>query len=149
MSSERAVKYREYFAEAYQLAPAEVAILCELMLRGPQTVGELRGRIERFGQSLSLSEVERLLEALELREDARLLLRLPRQPGHKEARYAHLLAGEPILVEEGGELRDESAQPRRTTEKDRLQKLEEEVAQLREELQLLQQRFVEFSQQFE
>ncbi len=147
--SERVVKYREYFAESYQLSSAEVALLDELMLRGPQTVGELRGRIERFGESLSLTEVEQLLEAMELREDARLLLRLPRQPGRKEARYAHLLAGEPILVEEGAETRGESAPSGRTSEKDRLLKLEEEVAQLREELQALQQQFTEFSQQFD
>lgn len=149
MTSERAMKYREYFAETYQLTPAEVAVLVELMLRGPQTVGELRGRIERFGQALSHTEVEQLLEALELREDARLLMRLPRQAGHKEARYAHLLAGEPILVEDDTAWREESAPLVKTTDKDRLGKLEEEVAQLREALQMLQQQFLDFSQQFE
>ena len=149
LTGERAMKYREYFAEAYHLTPAEAVLLDELMLRGAQTVAKLRGRIERFGQSLSHEEVERLLEAMELREDARLVVRLPRQPGHKEARYAHLLAGEPVLTETVAAERDEVTPPGRVTDKERLQKLEEEVAKLREELQVLQQQFIDFSKQFE
>jgi len=149
MTGERAMRYREYFAEAYGLSPAEVALLDELMIRGPQTVGELRGRIERYGQSLSLFEVEQLLENLISREDAHLLLRLPRQRGRKEARYAHLLAGEPILADDDEDAHDESAMPRKPTEKERLLKLEEEVALLREELDALREQYLEFVKQFE
>ena len=122
----RATKYRQYFADAYETTDAETALLCELMLRGPQTAGELRGRIERFGVTLNADEVETLLDGLRGRADAPLVTTLPRQPGRREARYAHLLAGEPSGAEAG-----EAAAPRA----DRLRALEEEVAALRRELE--------------
>ena len=89
----RVPKYREYFAEAFSLAPPEAAVLCELMLRGPQTSGELRGRIERFGVEIDVQEVETILGKLMARAEP-LVVKLPLRPGRKEARYAHLLAGQ-------------------------------------------------------
>src|ERR671935_1285244 len=86
----RAVKYRHLFDEALGLEPAETALLCVLMLRGPQTPGELKQRAERLHRFGSLEELDRTLEALISRE---LVARLPRRPGQKERRYAQLLGG--------------------------------------------------------
>jgi len=149
ITGDRVPKYRHYFDEAYQLSPAEMAVLCELMLRGPQTFGELRGRIERFGQELTIAEVESLLENLEVREDGPLVVRLPRQPGRKEARYMHLIAGKPDLTEFAVEARVEPATQGGRAENARIARLEEEVTQLREALAVLQQQFDDFRRQFE
>ena len=90
----RVPKHRQILDEALGLSRAEVALLAVLALRGPQTVGELRIRTDRMHEFTSLSEVEEVLEAL-ARRDEPLVTRLERQPGQKEARYAHLLAGPP------------------------------------------------------
>lgn len=138
----RVPKYRHYFEEFYQLNVPETAVLCELMLRGPQTIGELRGRIERFGVTLGLPEMETLLTGLAARG---MVLLLPLQPGRREARYAHLLAGEPLIADD--ELpRAES--PRAGTP-ERLARLEEEVQRLRGELDALRAEFAAFRKQFE
>lgn len=126
----RAAKYQQYFAEAYETSPAETAILGELMLRGPQTAGELRGRIERFEIVLEIDEVETLLNGLRERPDGPLVTLLPRQPGRREQRYAHLLGGEPVIAESA---ETETPLPRL----DRLQALEAEVAALRAEVEAL------------
>jgi uncharacterized protein YceH (UPF0502 family) len=87
----RAVKYRHLFDEALGLAAPETALLCVLMLRGPQTPGELKQRTERLQRFETLDAVEATLDALVGRE---LVTRLPRRPGQKEERFAHLLGGE-------------------------------------------------------
>jgi uncharacterized protein YceH (UPF0502 family) len=126
MREGRTAKYRQYFADAYETTPAETALLCELMLRGPQTASELRGRAERFGLTLTAEETEALLETLASRE---LVVLLPRQAGRRESRYAHLLAGEPTISASDAE----PVLPRA----DRLRALEEEVSALREEVAAL------------
>ena len=89
----RAPKHRHVLDEALELDRGELALLGVLLLRGAQTVGELRTRTERMHQFASLSEVEETLEGLAGRPDP-LVVRLERQPGQKESRYMHLLAGE-------------------------------------------------------
>lgn len=89
----RASKHKHVLGEAWGLAQAELALLCVLMLRGPQTVGELRGRSDRMSNFVSLNEVELVLEGLAARPDP-LVVRLERRPGQKEERWAHLLTGE-------------------------------------------------------
>ena len=143
MGDGRVPKYKHYFSEAYTLDPPESAILCELMLRGPQTMGELRGRIERFEMNLMVDEVEMLLEMLAAREEP-LVVKLPRQPGRKDSRYAHLLAGMPEITE-GEEVATIAAVPRA----DRIGQLEAELAQLKAEITDLQRQFAEFKAQFE
>jgi uncharacterized protein len=88
----RGPKHRHVLDEALELDRGEVALLAVLTLRGPQTVGELRTRTERMHAFASLSEVEEILERLGARPEP-LVIRLERQPGQKEARYAHLLSG--------------------------------------------------------
>jgi len=140
----RVPKYREYFAEAFSLSAPEVAILCELMLRGAQTPGELRGRGERFGVNLSVQEVETALDTLAARTEP-LVVKLPLRPGRKEARYAQLLAGQPVINEE------EAAPPTPSfgTASDRLAQLEAETRDLRQELADLRQQFNDLKAQFE
>lgn len=122
----RAPKHRHVLHEVLHLDPAELAVLSVLMLRGPQTVGELRTRTERHHPFESLGEVEATLERLVAGPDGPLVVRLERQPGQKEARWAHLLSGEVVDVAP-------AARPERDGggSADRIAALEEQVAELR------------------
>src|SRR2546421_975127 len=98
----RVPKYKHMMREVFALSPQELAAMCVLMLRGPQTVGEIRGRTGRLYEFADLSEVEATLEGL-ARRDEPLVSKLPRQTGRKEARYAQLLSGRPEVEEAGDE----------------------------------------------
>ena len=148
----RVPKYRQVLEEAYALAKAELAVLCVLMLRGPQTVGELRGRTERMYQFSDLSFVEATLQALSDQTEKRppLVARLPRQAGRKESRYAHLLAGEVKVEEhEAAPPRAEPAAREAGAGDERVARLEEEVRALRGGLAELKEQFAAFRRQFE
>ncbi len=145
----RVPKYRHLLAEKFGFMPAEQAILCELLVRGPQTVGELRTRGERMHPFGSLEAVEEVLEEL-IRREKPLITLLPRQPGRKEGRYAQLFSGMPdCSVQEHTEARPEAARVRVMAENERIVKLEEEVVLLRGEVAALQQQMAEFKAQFE
>ena len=146
--SSRVAKYRHLLAEKMGLVPAELAVVCELLVRGPQTVGELRTRCERMHSFADLAAVEEVLKELTEREDP-LIVRLPRQPGRKEARNAHLFAGMPDMASEEREAAPEPARVRVMAENERIVKLEEEVAALRSEVAGLHQMVEEFKRQFE
>ncbi len=105
-SESRVAKYEHHIQEVFNFTRGETAVMCVLLLRGPQTPGELRGRTERMHRFEELSDVQTTLQRLMQREPP-LVVVLPRQPGTKEARYAHLLSGEvtdaiPSAVESGG-----------------------------------------------
>jgi uncharacterized protein len=142
----RVPKYGHRLSEKLNLGRREMAILCELMVRGPQTLGELRTRAERMHHFDDLAEVESVLDRM-----PELVTRLPRRPGEKEARYAHLLSGPAAALASGPpaltpkQAADSAAPPR----SDRLTLLEAEVAQLRRELEDLKQQFAGFQKQFE
>jgi uncharacterized protein YceH (UPF0502 family) len=147
----RVPKYRQVFEEAYSLSRAELAVMCVLMLRGPQTAGELRGRTERLYPFSDLSFVEATLEGLSEGTEKRppLVVKLPRQAGRKESRYAHLLSG-PVETDAAEAAGAES--PRRAsrgTDDGRVAKLEEELAAVRREVEELRREFAEFRKQFE
>lgn len=125
--SNRAPKHRHVVDEAWRLAPDELAVLGVLMLRGPQTAGELKARTERMHAFADLAAVEATLDALG-RRDEPLAVRLARQPGQKDARYAHLVGGEPDATEVGTAA--PSAGAGRSLA-DRVAALEAEVAELR------------------
>ena len=144
----RVPKYEHRFTEALQLAEQEVAVLCVLMLRGPQTVGEIRGRTGRLYEFKELEEVELTLQAL-MAAQPPLALRLPRQPGTKESRYAHLLAGEVQVEEREHAPRLEPATLEVRQENEKLARLEGDLAQVRDELTELKQQFFDFKKQFE
>lgn len=123
----RAVKYRHLFDTALDLSDEEMALLAVLMLRGPQTLGELKQRTERLHRFDSLDEVEETLRGLSERE---LAARLERRPGQKEERYAQLL-GDVGAAEAPAAVAWEAATPERT---DRIAALEERVERLEQEL---------------
>ena len=127
--SGRVPKYRHCLVEELHLEHDQLAILCELLLRGPQTIGELRTRAERMHPFRDLASVESALEELQQRE-LPLVRQLERQPGQKECRYAHLL-GEPP-----DEALSAPTAPN-TSSEERLHILEEAVAGIQEELRLL------------
>jgi uncharacterized protein YceH (UPF0502 family) len=144
-STSRVPKYKHVVPEVLHLNAAELAIMCVLMLRGAQTPGELRGNGSRLYEFSGLDEVEQTLNALMSRDGDPLVARLPRQPGQKEVRFAHLLNGEiPTDVEV------ESPAPRRAAPSpDRISVLEQEVVSLKSQVQDLQQQFDEFKKQFD
>jgi uncharacterized protein YceH (UPF0502 family) len=146
--SSRVAKYRHLLAENMGLVPAELAVICELLVRGPQTVGELRTRCERMHSFPDLNSVEEVLKELTERENP-LIVRMPRQPGRKEARNAHLFSGLPDMSAEAQEASPEPARVRVMAENERIMKLEEEVAILRSEVAGLRQIVEEFKSQFE
>jgi uncharacterized protein len=134
----RVAKFRHLFDEALQLTPSEVALLAVLMLRGPQTIGELRTRSERLYPFPSLDDVQRTLDGLAERE---LAERMARRPGQKEERYRQLLGGdEPAEVPapESPE-RFEAVQP---AADDRVTELEERVGELTETVEWLRREVV-------
>lgn len=150
----RVPKYGHLFPEAMDLSHAETAVMCVLMLRGAQTPGELRTRTTSLYNFESLVDVELALQSLmddDIRKDP-LIVKLPRQPGTKESRYAHLLSGEvnfdqlPVAVVTP---RATSSSSSASVNTERITALEAEVAALKQELTTLQQQFVEFKKQFE
>lgn len=144
----RVPKYRHILAERLGLLPPELALLGELLLRGPQTVGELRTRSERMSPFADLQAVEEVLRELIEREQP-LVTRLARQPSRKEARYAHLFSGEPESTPEEKGPPPEPARLRVMAENDRISRLENELAGLRDEVAGLRQMVEEFKRQFE
>lgn len=145
----RVAKYKHTLTDRLLLTPGEVALLCVLMLRGPQTIGELRTRSERMFDFESLPDVEEALDGLAARLPQPLAAKLPRQPGTKESRHAHLLSGPVELAPAEPALRPEPATLAVRAENERLAKLEQEAAELRRELSELKQQFAEFRRQFE
>ncbi|MEW5764880.1 MAG: YceH family protein [Acidobacteriota bacterium] len=134
----RVPKYKHRFREAFDLSEAEAAALCLLLLRGPQTAGEIKGRAERLFSFREVAEVESTLEGLSRLEEGPLCVRLPRQPGRKEARWAHTLAGMPDTAEVS-RVEDGAAPllPPAPSVLERLASLEEEARSLREEVRAL------------
>jgi uncharacterized protein YceH (UPF0502 family) len=142
----RVPKYRHVLDEALGLKSPEMAVMCVLMLRGAQTVGEIRTRTERLYPFSALSFVETTLEDL-MGRDVPLVVKLPRQTGRKEPRYAHLLAGEVQVAETEGA---EAVAPTEARgEMGRVARLEEELKSVRAELAELREQFGEFKKQFE
>jgi uncharacterized protein YceH (UPF0502 family) len=125
----RSVKYKHNFAIVFPLIPSELAILCLLMLRGPQTPGELNTNSGRLYEFESLEEVQEVLDKLASPE-MHYLMQLPRRPGQKEARYTHLLAGIPEISDDDTD-EELSARPASGLEA-RLAKVEQELAELKE-----------------
>lgn len=147
----RVAKYKHTLTDALLLTPGEVALLCVLMLRGPQTLGELRTRSERLFTFDTMPEVEESLNVLATREPQPLVTKLPRQPGTKEARYAHLLSGafDSIAPSAEASARSEPATLAVRVENERIARLEQETAALRRELGELKQQVADFRKQFE
>ncbi len=142
----RVTKYEHRLQEVFNFDRREIAVLCVLLLRGPQTPGELRGRTERMFRFETLDDVQSTLQKL-MQRDPVLVKMLARQPGTKEARYTHLLAGD---VAEGVVAIDTPARHSAAdTNNDRLAYLESKVTELRQELADIKQQLSSFRRQFE
>jgi len=147
-STSRVPKYKHVMPEVMHLSPSEMAIICVLMLRGTQTPGELRGNASRLYEFSGLDEIQQTLDSLISREPEPLVMRLPRQPGQKEVRFAHLLSG-PIDVDAAVTEHAARVSASRVSQSERVDKLEQEVATLAATMQKLQEQFEEFKRQFE
>jgi len=135
----RVPKHAHRLSEVFNLGRRESAVLCVLMLRGPQTPGELRARTERMYHFEDLPAVEACLNRLAEWESGPLVRKLPRQPGFKEARYAQLLSGEPAAVVE--EQAAPAAAPRLEQLQEAVNDLQREVAELKRQLEDLRRQF--------
>ena len=140
----RVTKYEHRLQEVFNFTRQETALICVLLLRGPQTPGELRGRTERMYQFEHLDDVLSGLQQL-MRREPPLAKALGRRPGTKEVRYAHLLSGDV----EAWEPPAESASSSGSADAERIIQLEEQVAALRNEVAELKQQMAEFRKQFE
>ena len=139
----RVPKYQHLLAEAAELTRAELAVLCVLALRGPQTQAEVRTRAARLMPGDDSTGLDGALEALITREPRPVVARLARRPGQKEPRYAHLLAGDVAEADEGAAIQPPAA----TT--DRMSVLEERIEELRNEVSDLRAQLASFRKQFE
>lgn len=146
----RGMKYAHRMSNFYEFSPQELGILCVLLLRGPQTSGEIRTRTHRLCSFESVSETEEILHELEQREGGPFVVQLPRQPGRSSRRFMHLLSG-PIDIEALEEATP-VAEPARVTvhaENERIAALEEKVGTLQTQMDAIQHQFAQFKAQFE
>ena len=139
----RVPKYQHRFCNTefgpLKFTPQELAIVCELLVRGPQTPGELRTRAARLASFSEVGQVETALESMSSRADGPFIVQLPREPGRRDSRYAHLFSGAvtiPALTEESISGPSMASAPAPS----RLERLEEEVRQLKEELKAIKAR---------
>ena len=139
----RVPKYQHRFCNTefgtLKFTPQELAIVCELLVRGVQTPGELRTRAARMASFSEVAQVETALESLSSRADGPFVVRLPREPGRRDSRYAHLFSGAvtiPVHTEESTPRPSAASEPAPS----RLERLEEEVRQLKEELESIKAR---------
>ncbi len=138
----RVPKFRHFFKEKFQLDPKQLALIAELFLRGPQTLGELRTRASRMVDFSDLSQVEDTLQSLQDRQPP-LVTQLPRVPGQKECRYAQLFGGEPQINAASPEQKDVAGSA------ERIERLEKELETLRQEVTELRGVVEEFRQLME
>ena len=136
----RAEKFKHTLAERIPVDREQAAVLCELFLRGPETVGELRTRASRICPFERLEDVQKTLDALAHHPDGPLVVKLPREPGRREARWMHVLCSVP----ESG-----TVEPAAAPAPSAFSELEEEVRRLRVELDELKTAFAEWKRQFE
>jgi uncharacterized protein YceH (UPF0502 family) len=133
----RVPKYQHRFCNTefgpLKFTPQELAIVCELFVRGPQTPGELRTRAARMASFSEVGQVETALESLSSRADGPFVVRLPREPGRRDSRYAHLFSG-PVTISALTEESITGPSIASAPAPSRLERLEEEVRQLKEEL---------------
>ncbi len=142
----RVPKYLHTTLDHFDLSGQEIAILCELMLRGPQTAGEIRTHTERMCAFENLDEVEKTLRGL-MEQEPPMIVKLPRETGRKECRYMHLFSGTPS-AEKPADVSSTGNEKSQVPVQRRIIEMEEEIARLRSELEELKQAFAEFKSQF-
>lgn len=144
-SSSRVPKYKHILPKLLEIELHQVAIICVLLLRGFQTIGELKERSQRIYEFANLEEVHQTLDELRKRDEP-LIVELPKQPGQKESRYAHLLSGE--ITAEAMESVQQAVSSKQSNQ-EQIAKLEAEITTLKTNLEDLRNEFAEFKKQFE
>jgi len=147
----RVPKYRHWLPETLRLGNRELAVLCAMMLRGPQTVGELKERTHRLHEFDDLSSVEICLQKLAKWEPEPLAVLLPRRPGGREPRWAHLMSGQPVIPADPDRYAEAESPLRRPSSEheSRIAALEEKIESLSEKMEQLVQQLESFRRQFE
>lgn len=151
-SGSRVMKYRHNVADHWSFSLSQIAILCELLLRGPQTPGDLRSRCARLHALTDSAQAEIILYQLQDSEEGPFVLQLPRHPGKRERRWAHLFGSAPKTQGEDSEETAAEIAPEMNTGPSRLERiqlLEDEVADLKQEIDDLKKQFDAFKQAFE
>lgn len=149
-SGSRVMKYRHNFAEHWCFSLSQMAILCELFIRGPQTPGDLRAHCSRLHTLADSNEAEQLLNELRENEEGNFVVQLPRQPGKRERRWAHLFGAVPeIQEEEPEEIPTGEIMQTGPSRLERIQTLEDEVTDLKQEIGELKTAFEKFKTAFE
>jgi uncharacterized protein len=145
----RVMKYSHNLSQHFEFSDQQLAVVCELMLRGPQTSGELRTHCERMHPLGDIAQTEAVIQSLIDYPDSPLAAKLPREPGRRENRLTHLLCGEVVLPPESLKPLPEPATLAVRAENERLAALEDEVKNLRTEVDTLHRQLADFSKQFE
>jgi len=149
MAGSRALKYEHNMKRFEDITKREAAVLCVLLLRGPQTIGEIRTRSARMYNFNGLSEAERIIEYLIEREGGAFVVKLPLRPGHKEYRYTHLLCGD-VHADDDHNSPVYSAEPLEIHYRGPdIADLEQRVADLEAEVAMIKNQFSQFMKQFE
>ena len=142
----RVVKYQHRFFNSEfggtRFNAQQMGVICELLLRGPQTPGELRSRTARLCKFGDVGEVEQVLNELMSHDDGPFVACLPREPGRRESRYAHLFCGEVDMAEAA---QTGPVEPMASPDRDRLEQLEQVVTQLRQELEVLKEQVTQMA----
>ena len=145
----RVMKYSHEISQQFEFSDPQLAVMTELMLRGPQTVGELRTHCERMHPLGDINQAADVVQSLVEYENRPLVVKLPREPGRRESRYAHLLCGEPEISDDPVDVAPNSAVMAVRAENERIAELETAVQQLQSEVADLNQQFAAFKEQFE
>lgn len=145
----RVPKYKHEVLGRFNFSPKQLAVLCVLLLRGPQTLGEIHSRTTRLCAFDGLTEVEAALSDLAQWGDGPLVIKLSREAGRRECRYAHLLCGQPEVSETPVEPPPEAARLAVESDNARIAELERQVALLQKETAFLKEQFQDFKRQFE
>jgi len=145
----RVMKYSHDISQQFDFTDQQLAVITELMLRGPQTPGELRTRCERMHPLGDIHQATEVVQSLVDYPESPLAVKLPREPGRRDSRYAHLLCGEPEISDEPVSVEPAAAVLAVRAENERIAELEADVQQLREEITQLTEQFAEFKTQFE
>lgn len=145
----RVMKYSHDISQRFDFTDPQLAVFCELMLRGPQTVGELRTHCERMHPLGDINQAAEVVQSLVDYPESPLVTKLPREPGRRESRYAHLLCGEPEIEDTPVDITPNPAVVAIRAENERIVELEQIVEELQTSFAELKQQFNDFKKQFD
>ncbi len=145
----RVMKYSHDISQKFDFTDQQLAVMTELMLRGPQTPGELRTRCERMHPLGDINQATEVVQSLVDYPESPLAMKLPREPGRRDSRYAHLLCGEPEISDEPIAIAPNAAVVAVRAENERIAELEQTVQELQTNFAELTRQFAEFKEQFE